>query len=74
MLNRDTIFDEDYFISKINKISGSAVSKSDTAEAGQIPVSDGEGGYTWGAAVTGTVGAIDPNNDGQVTLQFTEGA
>ena len=73
MINRDTLFDEDYFISKISKISKSAVTKSDTAEAGQIPVSDGEGGVTWGAATTGVVSAIDPDNDGNVTLQFIEG-
>ena len=72
MIQERVILDEDLLLARINKVAKGAVSKSTTAEAGQIPVSDGNGGVTWGAATTGTVGAIDPNNDGHVTLQFTE--
>lgn len=53
---------------------GKAVSPGSSAEVGAIPVADGEGGYTWGAATTGVVSAIDPNSDGNVTIQFVEGS
>ena len=52
---------------------GKAVSPGSSAEAGAIPVADGEGGYSWGAATAGVVAATDPDNDGNVTLTFTEG-
>ena len=45
-----------------------------SASAGAIPVADGEGGYTWGAATTGVVSATDTNNDGNVEILFTEGS
>lgn len=53
---------------------GKSVKPASSAEAGAIPVADGEGGYTWGAATTGVVSAIDPNSDGNVTIQFVEGS
>lgn len=52
---------------------GKAVSPG-SASAGAIPVADGDGGYSWGAATTGVVSATDPNNDGNVEILFTEGS
>lgn len=52
---------------------GKAVSPG-SAAAGAIPVADGDGGYSWGAATAGVVSAIDPNSDGNVTIQFVEGS
>ena len=71
MIYQGAMFDEDYFIAKISSLSGSAVTKSDNAEAGQVPVADGEGGYAWGAATTGIVAATDPNDDGNVAITYT---
>lgn len=53
---------------------GKAVSPGSGAQAGQIPVADGEGGYSWGAGVAGIVSATDPYNDGNVAILFTEGS
>ncbi len=74
MINQGSNVDEGFVLAMAHKAANASVAKSSTAQAGQIPISDGNGGVTWGAATTGVVGAIDPNNDGQVTLQFTEGA
>lgn len=72
MIQERVILDEDLLLARINKVSKGSVQKSSTATEGQVPISDGNGGVTWGATVAGTVGAVDPNNDGHVTLQFTE--
>lgn len=53
---------------------GKAVSPGSSAAAGAIPVADGSGGYTWGAATTGVMSAADPNSDGNVEILFTEGS
>ena len=73
MIRERTLIDEDFLLARIKKVANGSVAKSSTAEAGQIPISDGNGGVTWGAATTGTVGAVDSNSDGHVVLQFTEG-
>lgn len=73
MIEQGAGVDEGFVIAMAKKAANASVPKSSTAEAGQIPVSDGQGGVTWGAAITGTVGAVDPNSDGHVTLQFVEG-
>lgn len=56
----------------LKRIQKAMVSKSSTAQAGEIPISDGNGGYSWGAAVTNTISAQDQNNDGNVEFIFTE--
>ena len=53
---------------------GKSVKPAASAEAGQIPVADGEGGYAWGAATTGVVSAIDTNSDGNVEILYVEGS
>ena len=73
MITTGNFFDEDMILAKINKASKSAVTKSDTAEAGQVPIADGNGGFAWGAVVAGTFAAVDANNDGNVEFQYTEG-
>ena len=73
MIEQSTGVDEGFVITMVKKAASASVPKSSTAEAGQIPVSDGQGGVTWGAATTGTVGAVDSNSDGHVVLQFVEG-
>ena len=73
MIRTGNYFDEDMILAKINKAANSAVPKSDTAEAGQVPLSDGEGGVTWGAVVAGTFAVVDANNDGNIQFQYTEG-
>ena len=73
MIASDRLFDEDMLLAKINNVSKGSVAKSSTAEAGQVPISDGEGGYTWGAVVAGTFAVVDANNDGNIEFQYTEG-
>lgn len=63
-----------YFLILLSKI-GKAVNKpGSNTTAGQIPVADGSGGYTWGAATSAVVSATDTNNDGNVEILFTEGS
>ena len=73
MSNHSHTFDDEFLYSKIKSTAASSVQLSDSARAGQVPVSDGEGGASWGAAIPGTFVATDPDNDGHVTLQFVEG-
>lgn len=51
-----------------------SVSPGSSAAAGAIPVADGDGGYTWGAATSGVMSATDTNNDGNVEILFVEGS
>jgi hypothetical protein len=53
---------------------GKAVSPGSSTTAGAIPVADGSGGYTWGAATSGVMSATDTNNDGNVEILFVEGS
>ena len=53
---------------------GKSVKPAASAAAGAIPVADGEGGYTWGAATSGVMSATDTNNDGNVEILFVEGS
>lgn len=73
MIIKGNYLDEDLILAKISKAANSAVSKSDTATIGQVPMSDGAGGYTWGTVVAGTFSVVDPNSDGHVEFQYTEG-
>lgn len=67
------MFDEDYLLAKIKKVENSTIDVSNTSDAGLVPVTDGEGGYAWGAVPSDTLTFSDSSSDGNVVISIVEG-
>jgi hypothetical protein len=72
MINKEEMFDNELLWARMSRVERTSVKVPASLDEGLTPISDGDGGFTWGIPSSQIIAATDSDSDGNVVITITE--